>query len=545
MSLGMFLLLLVSASGQAVPPCGLEPADLRDERSYRDLRSGRTDGCLDWLAALAVDPGQPWDLRARALTLLEADRHRAAYVAFARDFVPAQVAADSTGAATFNLLAAWLPAREPERGLVEPLLLPGQERSGVAPILATLAGQPVHDYLRWLDGRGVVFTPDQVRALAETDDQDTRRFLCWYVGVHRLIGMERFLVHQISSSRPSTYPGQARRLFEAAFTAGLSEVIRDAAGTPPWLGDETTPKGLALASLATMMPAGRPVVDRELAASLVATALAEAGGSDRGQWRLGADLVTFLLERGEPAAPVIERTLGVLARQSLKRRGPLEPLVVVEATCRRFSVAFPELTAAERGRLWEVALTTLDAGFVGAVSRAASDREGWERLETQLLGQGEAAARGTLRVNRCFGCDLETPGDWCAAVAELGLEPAIPHVEGVLATAWVEDAVAALVRFGPVGAPALARFLVSERVRQVPLPLRVQAVRACVEGLPPAEAERLRAALQADPAMAGVVREALGGSADRPSPPRSSSSTSSRRRIPPCGRLGAAGEEMT
>lgn len=510
---GVTLLLALaaaSASGQPAPPCGLEPTELRDDRSYRDLRFRRTDDCLDWLAALAEDRRQPWDLRARALTQLDGERHRGSFEAFARDFVPVEVARDPVGAATFNLLAAWLPARQPERGLVAPLLVSGGETSGVAPVLAALAGQPLHDYLRWLDGEGVAFTPDQVRALAETDDQDTRRLLSWYVGEHRLAGMEGFLVQQISSPRPSTYPSQARRLFEAAFTAGLSELIRGAERTPPWLGEGTTPKGLALASLATLAPAGRRLDDRDLAARLAATALAEAGGGDRGQWRLSADLVAFLLERGEPAGDAIHRTLGVLARQSLRRRGPLEPLVLVEETCRRFGVAFPELTAAERSRLWEVALTTLDAGFLVAVSRAAPEEDGRRRLEVQLLGQGEAAAAGTLRVNRCFGCDLETPGNWCEAVAELGLETAVLHVEGVLATAWTDDAVAALVRFGPSGAPALARFLVSERVRQTTPPLRAQAVRACVEGLPPAEAERLLGRLRADPSLREAVREAPG-----------------------------------
>lgn len=500
-----------SASGQPAPPCDLEPEELRDERSYRDLRFRRDDACLAWLAALAADRGQPWDLRARALMQLDVDRHRRAYESFARDFVPARVAADPAGAATFNLLAARLGSGQAGRSLVEPLLLPGAGGSGVGAVLDALAGQPLHDYLRWLHGHGVAFTPDQIRALAETDDQDTRRLLCWYVGASGLAGMEGFLLRQISSPRPSTYPGQARRLLEAAFTAGLSELIRSAERVPPWLGEDTTPKGLALASLATLLPAGRPIQDRELADGLAAAALAEAGGSDRGQWRLSADLVTFLLERGEPAEAAVERSLGLLARQPLRRRGPLEPLILVEGTCRGFGVAFPALTVAERSRLWEVALTTLHGGFLGAVDRAVPDLEGRARLEAQLLGQGEAAARGTLRVNRCFGCDLETPGDWCAAVAELRLEGAIEHVEGVLDTAWAEDAVGALVRFGPAGAPALARFLVTERARRVPWPLRVQAVRACVEGLPPDEAESLLERLRTEPTMAEVVREALGG----------------------------------
>jgi len=504
------VLAAVVASGQQSLPCGLDAEGLRDERSLRDLRFHRTDVCLDWLASIAGDSGKPWDVRALALTRLESERHRAAVEAFARDFGPIEVAADPVGAATFNTLAAWLLARPTVAGVARPLLLPGGDPSGVAPILAKLAGQPLHEYLRWLVGEGVAFTADQVRALAETDDQDTRRLLCWYVGEHRLSGMEGFLARQIASPRPSTYPGQARRLFEAAFTAGLSELIRSAERTPPWLGEETTPKGLALASLAALVPAGARLEDRELADRLSATAIADAGGTDRGQWRLAADLVAFLLERGEPAGETVRRALGLLARQCLRRRGPLEPLVLVEGTCRRFGVPFPELTEAERGRLWEVALTTLEAPFLGAVSRAVPDEVALRRVEAQLVGQGEAAAAGTLRVNRCFGCDLETPGDWCAAVAELGLDAAIPRVEGVLATAWADDAVAALVRFGPAGAPALARLLVSERARQVSAPRRVEALRACLDGLPAEEAERLLESLRADPGLRETVREALG-----------------------------------
>jgi hypothetical protein len=467
------------------------------------------EGCTPLLEAWTSDRAQAWPVRAAALTALDAQPHPAAYAAFVRDFVPVEVARSADGAATFNLLAAWLPAEGRERELVEPLLLPGPGSSGVAAVLGALAGQPVHDYLRLLWSRGYAFPADLVRRLASTDDQDTRRFLNWYVGESSVAQMEGYLVDQIASTRPNAYPGQGQRLFEAAMTAGLSELMRAADRKPPWLGDETTPRGLALKSLGAKWPAGRSIPSRELAARLAGTAARDAAGSDRGQWQPAADLVVFLLERGEAPGAAVERALDGLARQCLRRRGPLLPFALAEETCRRFGLGFPRLTPAEQGSVWAITLTTLDARFLGAVSRVLPDVTRRSRLEESLLAQGARAADGSLRVVRCWGADLEGPGEWCGAVAELGLVAAIPDVERVLATAWPGPAVEALVRFGPAGVPALSRFLVLPAARQVRKGLRVDAIRACVGGLPAAEREALLSALRADPVMAAAAREAV------------------------------------
>lgn len=498
----------LAAAAETPPPCALKPDDLRNERVLRDLRIQGPGGCGPLVEAWASDHALSWTVRAAALTVLDARRQPAPWAVFARDFVPVEVARTADGAETFNLLASWLPAEGRERELVEPLLVPGEGASGVAAVLGALAGQPVHDYLRFLWSRGFAFPPDLVRRLAETDDQDTRRFLNWYVGQRPLAGMEGYLVDQVASARPNTFPGQGQRLFEAAATAGLSELIRAAERKPPWLGDDTTPRGLALRSLGARWPPGRPIPSREMAARLAGVAARDAAGADRGQWQPAADLVVFLLERGEAPGAEVLRALDGLARQCLRRRGPLAPFSLAEETCRRFGVQFPRLGPDERASVWAITLTTLDARFLGAVSRALPDAARRKSLDEHLLAQGARAADGSLRVVRAWGAELEGPGEWCAAVAELGLLAAVPDVERVLATAWPGPAVAALIRFGPAGVPALGRFLVTPAAHQLKRPLCAEAIRACVAGLPAAEGEALLSALRADPVMAAAVREA-------------------------------------
>ncbi len=497
-----------SALAESPAPCTLKPDELRSERVLRDLRLRVPDGCGPLVEAWASDPVLAWPVRAAALTALDARHHPTPWAAFSRDFAPVEVARSADGAATFNLLAAWLPAEGRERELLEPLLLPGEGSARVTAVLEALAGRPVHDYLRLLWSRGFAFSPDLVRRLAETDDQDTRRFVNWYVGNGPLAGMEGFLVDQVASARPNTHPGQGWRLFEAAATAGLSELIRAAEKKPPWLGDETTPRGLALRSLAAKWPPGRPIPNREMAARLARVAARDAAGADRGQWQPAADLVTFLLERGEAPGAEISKALDGLARQCLRRRGPLAPFSLAEETCRRYGVPFPRLGPDEQASVWAITLTTLDARFLGAVSRALPDAARRRSLDEHLLAQGARAADGSLRVVRGWGADLEGPGEWCAAVAELGLLAAVPDVERVLATAWPGPAVAALIRFGPAGVPALGRFLVTPPARQLKKPLLVEAIRACVAGFPASEREALLFALRADPVTAAAVREA-------------------------------------
>ncbi len=171
-------------------------------------------------------------------------------------------------------------------------------------------------------------------------------------------------------------------------------------------------------------------------------------------------------------------------RQVLRKRGPLEPFVAVAKLNRTAGLPFPALGAEERTRVWQVASKTLDAAFLTAVVDHLPDKQQRELLEQRLLGLGDQAARGTLRVVRCWGADIETPGDWAAAVAKLRLVAAIDDVEGVLDSAWPEQAVEALIRFGAAGAPALGRFLVTSRARQIDDGLRVRAIQSCALHLP-------------------------------------------------------------
>jgi hypothetical protein len=502
MPAGAFVLVFGAASAPAVETsatCTVTVSDLRSEAAVRNLRFRMPDECAPRLEAWVSDRAQPWPVRAAALAALDADRRPDAFAAFSGDFDPVAVARSAAGAETFNILAAWFPAGSRARQAVEPLILPGPSSPRVAEVLGILAGQPLHNYLCLLWSRGYPLPADLVRRLGATDDQDTRRFLNWYVGERPLAQMEDYLVEQVASTRPSTYPGQGRRLFEAAMSAGLSELLRAANRKPAWLGDETTPRGLALRSLGTFWPPARKIPGREMASRLAVVAARDATGSDRGQWQLAADLLTFLLERGETPGPELERALDSLARQCLRSRGPLQPFVLAEETSRRFGVPFPRLGPSEQEAVWAITLDTLDARFVGAVSRALPDAARRRRLEEHLLAQGARAADGSLRVVRCWGADLEGPGEWCGAVAELGLVAAIPDVERVLATAWPAPATSALIRFGQPGVPALHRFLLTPAARQLKKALREDAIRSCLAGLPASEREAFLSALGSDP----------------------------------------------
>jgi hypothetical protein len=162
------------------------------------------------------------------------------------------------------------------------------------------------------------------------------------------------------------------------------------------------------------------------------------------------------------------------------------------------------LGADEQARVWKVASKTLDAAFLKAVVDHLPDKQQREELEQRLLGLGDQAARGNLRVVRCWGADIETPGDWAAAVAALRLVEAIEDVEGVLDTSWPDEAVEALIRFGAPGAPALARFLYSPRSRRLDEDLRVRAIESCALHLPEDEWQSLLTHLESDTALTGV-----------------------------------------
>jgi hypothetical protein len=508
------LLVLLIAAGRAggegddlLQRCRSDPTVLREERAFRDLpyvedREGRSR----LLASVAADASQPWDVRARALMLTDAEAEAETWRAFARAFKPVEVAADAWGDETFNVLARWMPHRGPGRRQVEAMLL-----AEVDAVVEVLAGRAVHDYLVLLVDRAVDLRPEQVRALGDTDDQDTRRLLNWLVGHRRMGGMEAYLVDQVVAERPSTYPDQGRRLIEFAFTGGLSELLRAMAPEPVWLGTETTPKGLALSSLGALLPAGTTIEHRPWVEQLLSTATAGAAGTDRGRWQLAVDILDFLHVRGERLSGRADAAVAALVRQGLRRRGPLAPFVAAERLHREAGVALPRLRSDERSRLWDVTLKSLDADYLVAVSRAVPDRERQARLEEHLRSQREAAVRGSLRVVRCWGCTIEGPGRWAHAVAALGMDDMLEAVEKVLELSWGEDdTVRALVAYGEPGVPALVHFLTGTRVNALDEEPMVEAIALCAGHLEGEELESFTDAMRSGLYTADAAERVLG-----------------------------------
>ncbi len=487
-----------------------DPAVLRDQHLLRKLKKVEPEDYLPLMRRIAAEASLPWDVRTLALTLLDEQRDATVFAGFVRDFAPVEVAADEWGDEAFNLLAAWYP-RTRGGDTVLPLLIP-DERRVLRAVLQNLAGRGVHTYLRLLVEHGVRLEPADITALAETDDQHTRQLLCWYVGDRRLEGMQGFLVDQIGSPRASTYRSQADHLLLAVFTVGLTEVLRTSLPSPQWLDDDATPKGLALQSLGTLLPAGTPIAERELAASLLAVAQSNAAGKDRGQWQLSIDILRFLQARGEQLAERAEPTVAALIRQVLRRRGPLEPFVAAVALHRQTGVSLPQLSPEETAAIWEITTKTLNAPFLTAVVTVLPNAERRAELEQHLLGLRDKAVHDTLRVARCWGADIETPGDWALAVAELEISPAVEPVSALLDSSWWQQAVAALVRFGPQGTPALARFLQSDQAPSLEDQLQVAAIRSCAEHLPEPEWQALLEVLRSKHHLSDAIHEMEGES---------------------------------
>lgn len=499
------------AAGDVVERCARDPALLREEAVVRDLREVPRDTLEPVMAAIAGDDAQPWDVRAAALGLAPAVRHREVWSAFGAAFEPLEVAATAEGAAAFNILAAATPRFGLEHRLLAAMILPGEDLAGVAAVLEVLGGRPLSPYLHLLVRKDYQFGADSLTGVADTDDEDTRRFVAWYIGEHRVQGMESLLVDLITAPRTSTYPSQARRLLEFALTGGISELFQPFVSRPPWTEPDMAPKGLALDALAVLRPP-RASLDREVISRLLVVARTTAGGEDRGQWQLAADIVGFLLERGVSLGPEEADIVETMVRQALRRNGPLLPFAVAARACQRGPVPWPRLDDDERTALWDIAFTTFEAPFLAALVRAVPDPQRAAELERHLLGLAESAARGTLRRSRCMACAIEGPGDWSRAVAELGYEAALPAVERALFIGWDEDdTVAALVTYGPPGVPALARFLVTARAESVAEELLVEAVGLCLRTLPAAEGEALAAALRRRRVTERVLRAVEGG----------------------------------
>lgn len=498
------MLALVSVVGAQTPGDTLvsriehDPSLLRNQHTLKNLRRCDAAGYQEIVATIANDPAQDWDLRARALSFVRNPLPAQVTERFSDDFPAVKVAESPTGPDAFNILGEWLRrSAEPPVGIVD-LITPRRPDEGAAPLLTALAGNPVHPYLRWLDDSGFGLRDEEIEQLAATDDQLTRRLLCWIVGRDRRLELAPFLVSQIAADRPNTYRSQADRMLLAAFTVGIGELIRQAAPTPRWLEDDATPKGMALESLAILFPSDQ-ALDPTLVGPLVRTAETNAAGKDKGQWLPAIHILDFLQERRVPLADLADATAESLVRQLLRKRGPLEAFIAAERLHRVAAVPFPELSREDKATIWAECYKTLNPAFLGAVVRALPDETQEQALKDHLFEQAEQAARGSLHVVRCWGADIEGPGDWALAVAELGINEAIPTIEKILTGSWNDEAAIALTRMGTAGARALARFLHTPEAHHLDRESRDEAVRACADELPEEEWHTLRDELARDP----------------------------------------------
>jgi hypothetical protein len=451
---------------------------------------------------LVSNTEEPWDIRVRALAFLDPDREVPAWDLFTTSFDATVVPRSEEGAAALAFLAEWARRVPPADSPLETILLP-EGRPGR--VLQALAGRPAHEYLRLLHDRNLNIPVTEISGLAETDDQDTRRFLCWYVGERRIHRLIPFLVSQIAADRPNTYPSQARRMFEAVFTAFLSEVIRAAAAEPEWLAEKASPKGLALSSLEKMVPKGEARWNTELTTQLLAAAQRSAGSKETADWTLSGRILLFLYDRGVSLDGRAEKALEMLARQILRRRGPTEAFILADVVHTRTGLSLPEFTKEEHQQAWDWTLKTLEPTFLSAVMRALPDPELEQRFRSHLLALGPKAANGSLHMVRTWGADIEGPGDWALCVAAFGIEEALENVESVLQTSWRVDAIRALVKYGADGAPALERLLYSDEVLMIPSQELLPAVESCLEHLEPHSAEGLLTHLRNHPRLSTLA----------------------------------------
>lgn len=492
-------------TGDIVSRIREDPSLLRDHRTLKRLMRTDPGSYQAEMIGIAADSGADWDLRSRALTLVVLPETDDLTAAFVEDFDPQKVAADEFGADSFNILADWLRGCAKPPPSITRLLVPVRRGADVAPVLQSLAGQPLHPYLRWLAETDYRLSNGEITAIAATDDQLTRQFLSWLVGAERRRDMAGFLVSQITSDRPSSYRSQVDRFLVAALTVGIGEIIRQAAPTPRWLEDDVTPKGLALESLAALLPSDLELTNPAIVDPLLQAATVNAAGKNRSQWQLAIDILDFLHLRKVPLSGRADEAVAHLVRQPVRTRGPLEAFVAAERLHRDAGIPFPELSEADTAAIWGQCFKTLNAAFLGAVVRALPDDEQHAALQAHLLSLAEQAARGSLRVTRCWGADLEGPGEWARAVSELGLNEAIPAIARILEGPWNDDAVVALSAMGRDGAEALARFLLTPGAAHLDRAHRDTAVAACARSLDPTAWARLRAHLLADPVLAASL----------------------------------------
>jgi hypothetical protein len=449
----------------------------------------------------------PWDIRTQAYILLGRDRSKQDIKNFTSVFNPLEAAASAEGTETFNTLAKWYRETRPRPNAVVPLIFPGSEMSGVNAILKVLAGKNVHEYLWALYLNGYRFQPVSIEALAETDDQLTRKFLNWYVGAVHLDSMQGYLVDQLQSSRPNKYPSQTGRYVVAFLTLFISEVMSAMDENPPWLGWNTTPKSLALQSLAVFNPPGKKIKNRQLAENLMKEAKYNASGKDRGQWQLTIDIMCFFQKRHELYPGHGDAVLDSMVRQALTKCGPLKPFVAAEEIHQLSGIPFPLLQPEDKEKIWKITRKTFDAKFLASVVRALPNEKSEDELTRYLLSLQNKAVKGSLRESRCWSAPVEDKDDWALAVGELGLIEAIPSLEKMLYGSTSEGMVTALGRMKEYGAPVLDNFMRSDNAQRLKKSARIEAIQACKDYLPKADWHSLAVYLRSHPYFSGIMEK--------------------------------------
>jgi|GEM_PF-2064099 len=516
------VLMVVAGSGIQVraerPPipeemlerCRQNPAVLRNDGTYRDL--GKYDPAAGAMVfdAIFADDAQPWDVRVRALLLLPVEAAPEHYQRLGRDFSARQAARTGDGAAAVNFMARQVFGQDRRAEMMRSLLLPGPAMQGVAEILTSLSGQACHDYLHMLHAHDYPFSPSEIRRLAVTSDEATRRFVYWYAGRAGMSDLAGFLAGEIASAKPSTYGGRWMRLVLMAFTAGVSELMRAALPPPEWLDEDKTTKEVALGSLSRVVPVGAPM-EAAVVQTLLDAALESAASDEEEDYRLAAALLLFLHERSVALAPGGKDALAALGRLVPDQDARNETFVLAVKVHRLTGLPLPPYRLEEIAGFWDRALRTLNAGYLAAVVSVWPDSPRRNELAAQLLQLGDEAARGNLRFpakNETWLC-VHDAGDWSRCVAGLKLEAALPALAGVLQTSWADDAAEALMAFGPAGQPPLREFIVTARAGELMGDERRECLRFCFDGLSAMEGAALARALLDNPPTRQLVRKVL------------------------------------
>ncbi|MBN2432490.1 MAG: hypothetical protein JXQ27_13520 [Acidobacteria bacterium] len=466
--------------------CRRDPKVLRNDGTYRDLCKFDPTTGVDVFASLFADATHPLDVRVRALLLLPAEAAPEHYARLGREFSTSAAARTEDGAAAINFMTRAVFGRDRRATIMRSLLLPGPDMQGVGEILQSLSGQACHDYLHMLQAHHYPFDSAQIRLLAVTSDEATRRFLYWYVGQANMLDLDCFLAREIASGKPSTYGGRWMRLVLMAFTAGVSEVLRSALPPPEWLDEDKTTKELALESLACLIPSGTSPRDPEVATALLAAAKEAAASDEEEDYRLAAALLLFLHDRAVPLEPDGRTALAALGRLVPDEDARNETFVLAVKVHQRTGLPLPTYSREEVDLFWDRALKTLNHEYLAAVVAVWPDSQRRAQLTEHLLQQGIQASRGNLRFpakNETWLC-VHDAGDWSRCVAALHVAEALPMVAGVLETPWAGTAAEALMTFGNAGLPALRDFIRTSRAGELNAAARIRCMTFCLRQIP-------------------------------------------------------------